>query len=79
MSLNYQGDHYEHDGFSEKEIFDWFEKGNMGNSLKKWDLKTLEITKVPFIKPVDPARSDLIPKRIDETYTMLMITCCTKS
>merc|ERR1711992_47507 len=43
-----KGEHYEYDGFIQEEIIDWFKKGNLGNSLKKWDLETLNISKVPF-------------------------------
>ena len=74
-----KGEHYEHDGFVEKTVKDWFKKGNMvEDSKKKWDLETLEITKVPFFVPVDPRFEDLIPKRKEEMHSMLMITCCTK-
>ena len=75
-----QGKHYEHDGFVEKTVQDWFKKGNsLMESRKKWDLESLEITKVPFLKPVNPKWKDLIPKRKQENHTMLMITCCTNS
>ena len=74
-----KGEHYEHDGFVEKTVHDWFKKGNMvEDSKKKWDLETLEITKEPFFVPVDPRFEDLIPKRKEEMHSMLMITCCTK-
>ena len=74
-----QGEHYEYDGFVEKTVRDWFKRGNLSvDSKKKWDLETLEITKVPMVIPVDPVWMDLIPKRIEETYNMLTITCCVK-
>lgn len=73
------GEHYEHDGFTEKIVRDWFEKGNtMEGTERKWDLDTLTITKVPFLCPVDPVWFNIVPKRVEETYNMLMITCCTK-
>ena len=75
-----KGEHYEHDGFVEKTIQDWFKKGNfLVDSKKKWDLETLEITKVPFLVPVDPEWKELIPKRKEEVYNMFTITCCLKN
>ena len=44
-----KGEHYEHDGFVEKNVREWFEKGNAGSE-KKWDLSSLNITRVAFYK-----------------------------
>ena len=71
------GQHYEHDGFSEAEVYNWFERGNNDDSKRKWNLETLEITKVPYLAPVDPDFLDLVPKRKAETYNLLVATCCT--
>ena len=70
------GEHYEHDGFSKAQLREWFEKGNKSSTLK-WDLDTLEIFKVPFLFPVDPDDCNLVPKRIEETYNIIVATCCT--
>lgn len=69
-------EHFEYDGFSESEIRGWFENGNDSTSTRKCDLSTLEITRVPFLDPVDPEDEDLIPKRKVETHTMFVATCC---
>ena len=50
----------------------------MEGTERKWDLDTLRISKVPFLCPVDPIWFNIVPKRVEETYNMLMITCCTK-
>ena len=70
------GDYYEHDGFSIDQIREWFEKGNK-SSTSKWDLDTLEIFRVPFLSPVDPDECNLVPKRREETYNIILATCCT--
>ena len=72
------GDHYEHDGFSIDQVQEWFVNGN-NRSTTKWDLDTLEISKVPFLAPVDPEEYDLVPKRIEETYNIIIATCCTSA
>ena len=51
--------------------------GASGSS-KEWDLETLNIARVPFLFPVDPIFANLVPKREEETYAMLMITCFVK-
>ena len=71
------GEHYEHDGFSEGEVRGWFEKSNECNCKVRWDLATFEVTKVPFLAPVDPDFLDLIPKVNEETYNIIIATCCT--
>ena len=43
--------------FGEKK--EWFVNGN-NRSTTKWDLDTLEISKVPFLAPVDPDEHDLV-------------------
>ena len=72
-----EGEHYEHDGFVEKDVRKWFKKGNHGKSKKKWDLKTLDIKKVPYLAPVDPDWEELVPERKLEIYNMFVVTCCT--
>ena len=72
------GDHYEHDGFSIDRVQEWFVNGN-NRSTTKWDLDTLEISTVPFLAPVDPDEYDLVPKRKEETYNIIIATCCTSA
>ena len=80
------GVHYEHDGFNQSDFHEMFEKGNAypGFSMEQtnkasghWDISTFQIKKVPYFAPVDPDYLDLIPKRTAETYTMLVVSCCT--
>ena len=68
-----EGVHYEHDGFTEEIMKEWFSEG--GDS---WDLKELQVTKVPIVTPVDPDYEELIPRRQVETYNLLMTTCTLK-
>ena len=72
------GVHYEHDGFTEATVRQWFAQGNMDNPNKVWDLDHLEITRVPLLCPVDPDFRDLVPERKEEVYNILVITCVVK-